>query len=48
MVFLSFSPNTGIGLPFLYLLGIAIILALIQFLFLAAVESLRPRYAIMD
>ncbi|MEM4296368.1 MAG: type II secretion system F family protein [Candidatus Anstonellales archaeon] len=48
MVFLSFSPQTGLSMPFVYLLGVAVVLALIQFLFLAAVDSTRPRYAIMD
>jgi len=47
MVFLSFSSGGG-EIPFLYLLGIAGVIGLIQFLFLAAIDSSRPRYAIMD
>ncbi len=46
MLFLSFSSN--ISLPFLYLLGIAVAIGLIQFLFLAFIDSTRPRYAIID
>ena len=46
MLFLSFSSS--VQLPFLYLLGIAIVIGLIQFLFLAFFDSTRPKYALIE
>ncbi|RME79741.1 MAG: hypothetical protein D6769_01510 [Methanobacteriota archaeon] len=47
IILLSFVSH-GVQLPFLYLVGIAIFVGLIQFLFLAYIESTRPRYAVMS
>ncbi len=46
IILLSFVSK-GIKLPFIHLVGIAVVIGLIQFLFLAFIESTRPKYAIM-
>ena len=46
IILLSFIGK-GIDLPFMYLVGIALLLGLLQFLFLAFIESTRPKYAIL-
>ncbi len=47
IILLSFISK-GVKFPFIHLVGIAIIIGLIQFLFLAFIESTRPRYALMS
>ena len=46
IILLSFVSK-GIKLPFIQLVGLAIVIGLVQFLFLAFIESTRPRYAMM-
>ena len=47
IIVLSFVSG-GIDLPFYYLLAAALVVGLIQFLFLAYIESSRPRYALIS